>query len=61
MRTDRTVSKNKPDIIIHVNKKGMCILIDVAFPGDRCVIMKEAEKILQYADLVVEVQHMWNV
>jgi len=25
------------------------------------VIKKEAEKILKYKDLIVEIQHMWNV
>jgi hypothetical protein len=29
--------------------------------GDRNVIKKEAEKILKYKDLTVEVQCMWNV
>jgi hypothetical protein len=37
------------------------IIIDVAIPGDRNVIKKEAEKILKYKDLIIETQHMWNV
>jgi hypothetical protein len=37
------------------------MLIDVAIPGDRNVIKKEAEKILKYKDLVIETQSMWNV
>jgi len=44
MRTDRTIANNKPDIIIRDNDKGTCVLIDVAIPGDRNVIKKEAEK-----------------
>jgi hypothetical protein len=28
---------------------------------DRNVIQKEAEKILKYKDLTIEIQHMWNV
>jgi len=47
VRTSRTIPNNKPDIIICDNKKGTCILIDVAIPGDRNVIKKEAEKILK--------------
>jgi hypothetical protein len=39
---------NKPDIKIRDNKKGTCMLIDVAIPGYRNVIKKEAEKILKY-------------
>jgi hypothetical protein len=37
------------------------MLIDIAIPGDRNVIQKEAEEILEYMDLTVEVQRMWNV
>jgi hypothetical protein len=31
------------------------------FRGDRNVTKKEAEKILKYKDLTIEIQHMWNV
>jgi hypothetical protein len=37
------------------------MLIDVANSGDRNVIKKEAEKILKYEDLTIEIQRMWNV
>jgi len=37
------------------------VLIDVAIPGDRNVIKKEAGKILRYKDLTIEIQHMWSV
>jgi len=37
------------------------MLIDVAISGDRNVIKKEAEKILQYKDLIIEIQRMWNM
>jgi len=37
------------------------MLIDVAINGDRNVVKKEAEKILNYKDLITEIQHMWNV
>ena len=61
VQTDRAIPNNKPDIIIRANEKRTCILIDVAIPGDRNVINKEAEKILKYKDLVIEIQRMWNV
>jgi 5-methylcytosine-specific restriction endonuclease McrA len=48
VQTDRTIPNNKPDIIIRDSEKGTCMLIDIAFPGDRNVIKKEAEKILKY-------------
>ena len=37
------------------------MLIDVAISGDRNVIKKEAEKILNYKDLTIEIQRIWNV
>ena len=43
------------------NDKGTCVLIDVTIPGDRNVIKKEAEKIVKYKDLIIEIQNMWNV
>jgi len=39
---------------MHDNEKGTCMLIDVAISGDRSVIKKEAEKILKYNDLTIE-------
>jgi len=61
IQTDRTIPNNKPDIIIRDNERGTCMLIDVAISGDRNVIKKEAKKILKYKDLIIEIQHMWNV
>jgi len=61
IQTDRTIPNNKPEIIICCNGKGTCMLIDVAISGDRNVIKKEAEKILKYKDLTIEIQRMWNV
>jgi hypothetical protein len=37
------------------------MLINVAISGDRNVIKKEAEKILKYKELTIEIQRMWNV
>ena len=37
------------------------MLIDVAIPGDRNVIKKEAENIVKYKDLTIEIQRMRNV
>jgi hypothetical protein len=61
VETDRTLLNNKPDIIIRDNEKGTCTLIDVTITGNRNMIKKEAEKILKYKDLTVEIQCMWNV
>jgi len=61
IQTDRTIPNNKPDIIIGDNEKGTCKLIDVAISGDRNVIKKEAETILKYKDLTIEIQRMRNL
>jgi hypothetical protein len=37
------------------------MLIDVAIPGESNVIQEEAEKMLKYKDLTIEIQRMWNV
>jgi len=37
------------------------MVIDVAISGDRNVIKKEAENILKYKDLIIDIQRMWNV
>jgi hypothetical protein len=59
VQTDRTIPNNKPNII--TNGKRTRILIDVAIPGDSYMIKKEAEKILKYKDLTIEIQRIWNV
>jgi len=61
LQTDKTIPNNKPDIIIRDNGKGPRMLIDVAISGDRSVIKNEAEKILKYKDLTLEIQRKWNV
>jgi hypothetical protein len=53
VRSDRTRPNNKPDSTIRDNNQGTCMLIDIAIPGDRNVIKKEADKILKYKKLVV--------
>jgi hypothetical protein len=51
VQTDRAIPNNKPDIVISDNEKRTCLLIDVAIPGDRNVIRKEAEKIRNISTL----------
>jgi hypothetical protein len=53
VQLDRTIPSNKPDIVIRDYEKGTCMLLDVAIPGDRNVIQKEAGKILKYKDLTI--------
>jgi hypothetical protein len=61
VQRDRTTPNYKPDIIIHDNEKVTCILINSAISGDKNMIKKEAEKILQHKYLTIETQCLWNV
>jgi hypothetical protein len=60
-QTHRIVSNKKPDIIIRDNIEGTCMSIDGAIPTDRNVINDEAEIILKYNNLTIEIYRMWNV
>jgi hypothetical protein len=58
VQTDRIVPNNQLDIKIHNNEKGTCILKDNAISGVINVIKKEADKILKYKDLTIEIQRV---
>jgi hypothetical protein len=58
VQSNRTIPNNKADIVIRVNEKRTCMLKDAAFYGDRNMIKKEAEKIVKYKDLTIEIQHL---
>jgi hypothetical protein len=47
--------------IIRDNEKEKCLLTDTEISRDRDVKEKEAEKILKYKDLKVEIQRIWNL
>ena len=48
VKTDRTVSNNRPDSVMCCNKQGTYMSTDVAISVDRDVIKKGAEKNLIY-------------
>jgi hypothetical protein len=50
VQTGRITPNNKAEITIRDNEQGKCMLIDVAYSGDRNVIKKEYEKILKHVD-----------
>ena len=59
--TDKKVKSNRPDITIHDTKNKTCLFIDVSVPICRNVVRKEAEKIVKYRDLEIEIQKCWNL
>ena len=61
VQTDGTISTAKPDVIIHDNEEGTCMLVDVEIQGDRNVLKKEAGKFLNYKELTIEIQSMCTV
>ena len=61
VHTDRDVTANRPDIIIINKKEKTCTLIDVAILAYRNVMQKEAEKMLKYKSMCIEIQRMWNL
>jgi hypothetical protein len=61
VQIDRTIFNNIPDIIILDYEKRTYMLTDVAISGDRNVTNKEAEKVLKYKDLTIEIQRIWKV
>jgi hypothetical protein len=52
---DRTIPNNKPGILIRDDEKGTYMLIEVAISGNRNMIKKEAEKIVIYKYLTIEI------
>jgi hypothetical protein len=58
VQTDRIIPNIQPDVRIRDHKNGICTLIEVAILGGRNVIKKEAEKILKYKNLAIEIECM---
>ena len=48
VQTDRTIPKNKPDILIRGSVKGAYMPMDVVISGGTNVTKREAKKILKY-------------
>jgi hypothetical protein len=54
-------NNNNNKFKIKNKKEKTCTLVDVAIPADRNVVQKEAEKMLKYKSLCIEIQRMWNL
>ena len=51
VNTDRTITANRPDIIVKDSVNFTCKLIDMTVPSDRNIALKEIEKKSKYKDL----------
>ena len=61
VNTDRTITENRPDIIIKDSVNSTCKLIDMSIPPDRNIALKEMDKKSKYKDLELEIQRMWQM
>ena len=61
VNTDRTITANRPDIIVKDSVNSTCKLIDMTVPSDRNIALKEIEKKSKYKDLEVEIQRIWQM
>ena len=61
INTDRTITANRPDIIIKDSVNSNCKLIDMSIPSDRNIALKEIEKKSKYKNLELEIQRMWQM
>ena len=61
INTDRTMTENRPDIIVKDSVNSTCKLIDMTVPSDRNIALKEIEKKSKYKDLELEIQRMWHM
>ena len=61
VNTDRTITTNRPDIIVKYSVNSTCKLIDMTVPSDRNISLKEIEKKSKYKNLELKIQRMWHM
>ena len=61
VNTDRTITANRPDIIVKDSVNSTCKLIDVTVPSERNIALKGTEKKSKYKDLELKIQRMWRM
>ena len=60
VNTDRTITANRPGIIVKDSVNSTCKLIEWTVPSDRNIALKEIERKSKYKDLELEIQKMWH-
>ena len=61
VNTDRTITANRPDIIVKDSVNSTRKMIDMTVPSDRNIALKEIKKKSKYKDLELEIQRMWHM
>ncbi|KAL1448377.1 hypothetical protein WDU94_008928 [Cyamophila willieti] len=59
--TDRTVSNNRPDIIVHDKQQKSAFLVDIAIPNTHNIESTIVEKKRKYTELLEEIKKMWHL
>ena len=60
IQTDKTLTHDKPDILLMDKIKRKVQIIDIACPFDTRVLEKENEKITNYQNLKLGLERIWN-
>ena len=55
------IEARRSDIVVIDEKKGVCMIVDIAVPADRKVEEKEIEKIEKYQDLKRKIERMCGI
>ena len=58
VNTERTITANRPDIIVKDSVNSTWKLIDMTVPSDRNIALKETEKKCKYKDLELKIQNV---
>ena len=61
VNTDRTITANRPDIVVKDLTNGNCKLIDLTVLSDKNIALKETKKKNKYKDLELEIERMGHM
>ena len=61
VNTDRTITANRPDVIVNDSVNSTCKMIDMTIAWDTNIAPREIEKKSKYKDLKLEIQRMWQM
>ena len=61
IHTDRTITANRPDIVLKNKKEKTCLLTDMTKPLDINTSVNTMEKLNKYKDLEIKVERMWGL
>ena len=61
IHTDRTITANRPDIVLKNKKDKTCLLVEKTIPLDTNTSVKNTGKLRKYKDLEIEVERMWGL